>query len=60
MAPLALRTIVLREFGEAGLASWDQFNACLLLLAEERLGTKRRLPGYAEDEQMRNLKGTYT
>jgi hypothetical protein len=55
-----LRTIVLREFGEAGLSSYRQFRACLLLLSEERIGAPRLLAQAREEEQMRRLKGAAT
>ena len=48
---------MLREFGEAGLASYRQFRACVLLLAEERLGAKARDASWREEQQMRKLRG---
>jgi len=49
-APTALRIIVLHEFGEAGLADFDTFRGCLLLLAEQRFGTKRRGEAFRETQ----------
>ena len=50
-APTALRLIVLHEFGPEGLADFDTFRGALLLLAEQRFGTKRRSAGMKEQQE---------
>ena len=50
-APTALRLIVLHEFGTEALEPFDTFCGALLLLAEQRFGTKRRAAVMKEQQQ---------